>query len=51
VKVFSGADAGREQSLKRLWTAREDKLCAPYGIDPKLMEYLDKVSEAAKGSA
>jgi MerR family transcriptional regulator, thiopeptide resistance regulator len=51
VNAFSGGDAGIEQSLKRLWTEQGDKLCAQYGIDPKVMAYLDKVNQAAKGSA
>jgi DNA-binding transcriptional MerR regulator len=51
VNEFSGGDPGIEQSLKRLWTEQGDKLCAQYGYDPKLLEYLGKVAEAAKGSA
>jgi DNA-binding transcriptional MerR regulator len=51
VKGFTGGDAGIEQSLKRLWTEQGDKLCAQYGIDPKLQEYLARVAEAGKGSA
>jgi DNA-binding transcriptional MerR regulator len=51
VSAFSGGDAGIEQSLKRLWTEQGDKLCARFGIDPKLMEYLGKISAAAQGSA
>jgi MerR family transcriptional regulator, thiopeptide resistance regulator len=50
VNCFTGGDPGIEQSLKRLWTEQGDKLCAQYGYDPKLMEYLAKVAEAAKGS-
>jgi len=48
VNAFTGGDAEIEQSLKRLWTEQGDKLCAQYGYDPKLMEYLGKVNEAAK---
>jgi DNA-binding transcriptional MerR regulator len=51
VNTFTGGDAGIEQSLKRLWTEQGDKLAAQYGYDPKLLEYLGKVAEAAKGSA
>src|SRR5215475_1709493 len=51
VSAFSGGDAAIEQNLKRLWTEQGDKLCAQFGIDPKVMEYLGKVAEAAKGSA
>jgi MerR family transcriptional regulator, thiopeptide resistance regulator len=51
VNAFSGGDAGIEQSLTRLWTEQEDKLAAQYGIDPKLLAYLGRVAEAAKGSA
>jgi hypothetical protein len=48
VSAFGGGDAAIEQNLKRLWTEQGDKLCAQYGIDPKVMEYLGKVAEAAK---
>ena len=51
VQAFSGGDKGIEQNLKRLWTEQGDKLCAQFGMDPKVMEYLGKVAEAAKGSA
>ena len=50
VNAFTGGDPGIEQSLKRLWTEQGDKLCAQYGYDPKLMAYLARVNEAAKGS-
>jgi DNA-binding transcriptional MerR regulator len=50
VNEFTGGDAGVTQSLKRLWTEQGDKLCAQYGMDPKLLEYLGKVA-AAQGSA
>ena len=40
-----------EQSLTRLWKEQGDKLCAQFGYDPKVLEYLDKVVEAGKGSA
>jgi MerR family transcriptional regulator, thiopeptide resistance regulator len=48
VSAFSGGDPGIEQNLKRLWTEQGDKLCAHFGIDPKVMEYLGKVADAAK---
>jgi hypothetical protein len=48
VNAFSGGDPAIEQNLKRLWTEQGDKLSALYGYDPKLMEYLGKVAEAAK---
>jgi DNA-binding transcriptional MerR regulator len=51
VNAFSGGDQGIEQSLKRMWTEQGDKLCAQFGIDPKVMAYLANVAEAAKGSA
>jgi DNA-binding transcriptional MerR regulator len=51
VNAFTGGDAGIEQSLTRLWKEQGDKLCAQYGMDPKVMEYLGKVNAAAKGSA
>jgi DNA-binding transcriptional MerR regulator len=49
VNAFSGGDKGIEQNLKRLWTEQGDKLCAQYGMDPKVMEYLGKVADAQKG--
>jgi len=49
VNAFTGGDAGIEQSLQRLWTEQGDKLCAQFGYDPKVMEYLGKVSKAQKG--
>jgi DNA-binding transcriptional MerR regulator len=51
VNAFTGGDPTIEQNLKRLWTEQGDKLCAQYGYDPKLMEYLGKVAEAAKPSS
>jgi DNA-binding transcriptional MerR regulator len=51
VNAFTGGDKGIEQNLKRLWTEQGDKLSAQYGYHPKVMEYLGKVAEAAKGSA
>ena len=51
VNAFSGGDPAIEQNLKRLWTEQGDKLSAQFGYHPKVMEYLHKVAEAAKGSA
>ena len=51
MNAFSGGDPAIEQNLKRLWTEQGDKLSAQFGYDPKVMEYLHKVAEAAKGSA
>jgi DNA-binding transcriptional MerR regulator len=51
VHAFTGGDKGIEQNLKRLWTEQGDKLSAQFGYHPKVMEYLGKVAEAAKGSA
>jgi DNA-binding transcriptional MerR regulator len=43
VSAFSGGNAGIEESLKRMWTEQGDKLCATFGMDPKVVEYLGKV--------
>jgi DNA-binding transcriptional MerR regulator len=51
VNAFTGGDPAIEQNLKRLWTEQGDKLSAQFGYDPRVMEYLGKVAEAAKGSA
>jgi DNA-binding transcriptional MerR regulator len=51
VNAFTGGDPAIEQNLKRLWTEQGDKLSARFGYDAKLMDYLGKVAEAAKGSA
>src|SRR5262249_40553338 len=51
VNVVTGGDPAIEQNLKRLWMEQGDKLSAQFGYDPKVMEYLHKVAEAAKGSA
>jgi DNA-binding transcriptional MerR regulator len=48
VNAFTGGDKGIEHNLKRLWTEQGDKLAARHGYDPKLLEYLGKVAEAAK---
>ena len=48
VNAFSGGDKAIEENLKRMWTEQGDKLCAQFGIDPKLMAYLGKAAEAAK---
>jgi DNA-binding transcriptional MerR regulator len=49
VNAFSGGDPAIEQSLKRMWTEQGDKLRAQFGYDPKVMEYLGKVADAAAG--
>ncbi|HMF16817.1 MAG TPA: MerR family transcriptional regulator [Gemmataceae bacterium] len=49
VNAFTGGDAGIEQSLTRLWKEQGNNLCAQFGYDPKVMEYLGKVAEAHKG--
>jgi len=51
VNAVTGGDPAIEQNLKRLWTEQGDKLSAQFGYDPKVMAYLHKVAEAAKGSA
>jgi len=51
VDAFTGGDPGIEQSLKRMWIEQGDKLCAQFGYDPKVLAYLDKVNQAAKGPA
>jgi DNA-binding transcriptional MerR regulator len=48
VNAFSGGDKAIEENLKRLWTEQGDKLCAQFGIDPKVMAYLAKAAEAAR---
>jgi MerR family transcriptional regulator, thiopeptide resistance regulator len=48
VNAFSGGDEAIEENLKRMWTEQGDKLCAQFGIDPKLMAYLGKAAEAAR---
>lgn len=48
VNAFSGGDKAVEENLKRLWMEQGDKLCAQFGIDPKLMAYLGKAAEAAR---
>jgi MerR family transcriptional regulator, thiopeptide resistance regulator len=50
VNAFTGGDAAIEQSLTRMWTEQGDKLCAQFGMDPKVMEYMRKVTEAQKGA-
>ncbi len=49
VSGFTGGNRGIEQSLKKMWTEQGDKLAAQHGYDPRVMEYLGKVAEAAKG--
>jgi hypothetical protein len=48
VNMFSGGDPAIEENCKRLWTEQGDKMAASFGYDPKVMEYLGKVAEAAK---
>ena len=48
VNVVSGGDKSIEESLERMWTEQGDKLCAQFGIDPKVMAYLGKMVEAAR---
>ncbi len=50
VNAFSGGDKAVEENLKRMWTEQGDKLCAQFGIDPKVMAYLGKAAEAAPKS-
>lgn len=47
VSVFSGGNKAIEENLKRMWIEQGDKLCAQFGIDPKVMAYLGKAAEAA----
>jgi DNA-binding transcriptional MerR regulator len=51
VNAFTGGDPAIAQNLRRLWTEQGDKLCAQFGMDPMVMEYLGKVAEATKSSA
>jgi DNA-binding transcriptional MerR regulator len=51
VNVFTGGDPGIAANLKRLWLEQGDTLCAQFGMDPKVMEYLRKVAEANEASA
>jgi DNA-binding transcriptional MerR regulator len=48
VNAFSGGDKAIEENLKRMWMEQGDKLCAQFGIAPKLMAYLGKAAEAAR---
>jgi DNA-binding transcriptional MerR regulator len=48
VNAFSGGDKAIEENLERMWKEQGDKLCAQFGIDPKLMAYLGKAVEAAR---
>jgi len=49
VNAFSGGDKAIEENLKRLWIEQGDKLCAQFGMDPKVMQYVGKMVEAQKG--
>jgi MerR family transcriptional regulator, thiopeptide resistance regulator len=46
VQAFTGGDKAIEQNLTRLWKEQQNNLCAQFGMDPKVMEYLRKVAEA-----
>ena len=48
VNAFAGGDKAIEQNLTRLWKEQGDKLCAQFGMDPKVMAYLGKVAEAGQ---
>ena len=48
VNAFTGGDKAIEQNLTRLWKEQGDKLCAQFGMDPKVMAYLGKVAEAGQ---
>jgi DNA-binding transcriptional MerR regulator len=50
VDQFTGGDKAIEASLKRMWTEQGDKLCAQFGMDPKVLQYLVKAEAVAKGS-
>ncbi len=47
VNAFIAGDKAIEENLKRMWTEQGDKLCAQFGIDPKLLAYLGKAADAA----
>lgn len=47
LQAFTGGDSGIEQSLTRLWKEQGGNLCSQYGYDPKVMEYMGQVAEAA----
>ena len=47
VNAFTGGDAGIAESLKRMWTEQGDKLCAGFGYDPRVLEYMHRITEAA----
>jgi len=51
VHEFTGGDPGITQSVKRLWQEQGRNLTAQYGYDPKVLAYMQKATEAAKGSA
>jgi len=48
VNLVSGGDKAIEENLERMWKEQGDKLCAQFGIDPKVMAYLGKMVEAAR---
>src|SRR5262245_1851344 len=49
VNAFTGGDKAIEANLTRLWIEQGDKLCAQFGMDPKVMEYVGKMVDAQKG--
>jgi DNA-binding transcriptional MerR regulator len=51
VHEFTGGDPGIAQSVKRLWQEQGQNLTAQYGYDPKVLAYMEKATQAAKGSA
>jgi DNA-binding transcriptional MerR regulator len=48
VNMVSGGDKAIEENMERMWIEQGDKLCAQFGIDPKVMAYLGKMVEAAR---
>ena len=50
VSAFTGGDAGIAASLKKMWTEQGETLATQFGYDPRVMEYLARANEAAKGS-
>jgi DNA-binding transcriptional MerR regulator len=50
VDQFTGGDKAIEESLKRMWTEEGDKLCAQFGMDPKVLQYLVNAEAVVRGS-
>jgi DNA-binding transcriptional MerR regulator len=48
VNLVSGGDKAIEENMERMWKEQGDKLCAQFGIDPKVIAYLGKAVEAAR---